>query len=346
MNNIPEFSIIIPCHNYGRFLRTTIDSILSQTLQNYEIIVVDDASTDDTSKIVKAYGDNIKYVHLIENIGPGAAWIEGLKHTTGKYICKLDADDWILNDFLLDTKKIFEIDRNIGIVIASAYDFFDGEDYAKLISVTTTDMELKAHEFRTRLLKGFFMRMPGVVLRKEAIKNTGLPIPELYMCHDWEYFLRISRNWKSFLIKKPGAVYRQHSNSVTKNAAIKNRIMKDFQLWLDISSEKATPYYINKKERRKLALSMAQTYLKLHCIPNYNILFYYRYILYFLNAGKLAAKESPLLLPSLIWFILSAVARLLGRRIVCTIKSDSNKKDNGVTHIKYLLPKSSYIICQ
>jgi len=326
-NNVAEFSIIIPCHNYGRFLRTTIDSILSQTLQNHEIIVIDDASTDDTSKIVKAYGDKIKYVHLIENIGPGAAWIEGLKHTTGKYICKLDADDWLLNDFLLNAKKVFEINRNIGIVIASVYEYLDGEDYANLFSVTTTDKELKADEFRSRLLNSFFMRMPGIVLRKEVIKDAGLPIPELYMCHDWEYFLRISRNWKSFLIKKPGAVYRQHSNSVTKNAAIENRMMKDFQFWLDVSS-------------------MAQTYLKLHCIPNYNFLFYYRYILYFFNAGKLATRESPLILPPLVWFILRRVARLLRKRIMRTRKSTGKQKDNGAIHIKYLLPNAGYIISQ
>jgi len=143
------------------------------------------------------------------------------------------------------------------------------------------------------------------------------------------------------LIKKPGAVYRQHSNSVTKNAAIENRMMKDFQFWLDVSSKKATPYYINEKERRKLALSLAQTYLKLHCIPSYNILFYYRYILHFFNAGKFVAKESPFILPSLVWFILGATTKLIGRRMKCEIKSVSNKEENEITHIKYLLPKSS-----
>jgi glycosyltransferase involved in cell wall biosynthesis len=346
MSNIPEFSIVIPCHNYGRFLRTAIDSILVQSLQDYEIIVIDDASTDDTSKIVKAYGDSIKYVHLKENIGPGAAWVEGIKHVNGKYICKLDADDWLLHNFLMDTKKVFEIDRNIGIVIASTYDYFEGEDYAKLFSVTTTDKELKAHEFRTRLLKEFFMRMPGTVLRREAIKDIGLPISELYIGHDWEYFLRISRNWKSFLLEKPGAVYRLHSRSVTRNAARSNRIMKDFQFWLDLSSKKATPYYINKKERKILALGMAQTYLRIQVILNYKIFYNYRYYLYLMNAGKLAAKESLLILPSLMWFILRDIARLLRRRIMSTTKSTGTHKDNGAIHIKYLLPNVRYIISQ
>ena len=346
MNNIPEFSIIIPCHNYGRFLRTAINSVLVQSLQNYEIIIVDDASTDDTSKIVRAYGNSVKYVHLKKNIGPGAAWVEGLKHVNGKYICKLDADDWLLNDFLIDAKKVFEIDRTIGIVIASVYEYLEGEDYAKLFSVTTTDKELKSDEFRARLLNKFFLRMPGTVLRQEAIKDAGLPITELYIGHDWEYFLRISKKWKSFLLEKPGAVYRLHSNSVTINAGKSNRIMKDFQFWLDVSSKKAIPYHINKKERRALSLSMAQTYLRIQIKPNDKIFFNYRCYLHLMSAGKLAARESPLILPSLIWFILRSIARLLRKRIMRTIKSTGMQKYNGAIHVKYLLPNEDYIISQ
>jgi len=342
MNNIPEFSIIIPCHNYGRFIGTAINSILVQSLQNYEIIVVDDASTDNTSKIVNAYGNSVKYIHLKENIGAGGAWVEGLNHVHGKYICKLDADDWLLDDFLINAKKVFELDRNIGIVIASVYEYSDGEEYAKLLSVTTTDKELKADEFRARLLKKYFMRMPGIVLRQEAIKDIGLPISELYMTHDWEYFLRISKNWKSFLLEKPGAVYRLHSSSVTTNAGRNNRIMKDFEFWLDVLSKKANPYHINIMERRILSLSMAQTYLRIQIKPNDKLFFNYRCYLHLMSAGKLATRESPLILPSLIWFILCGIARLLRKRIMRTIKSTGTQKDNGAIHIKYLLPNASF----
>lgn len=344
MSNIPDFSIIIPCHNYGRFLRTAIDSILVQSLQNYEIIVVNDASTDDTEKIVMDYGDRIKYIHIEENIGPGAAWLEGLKYVSGKYICKLDADDWLLNDFLIDTKRIFERDRHIGIVVASSYDYLEGKNNGKLFSVTTTNKELNAHEFRKRLLKEFFMRMPSTVLRHEAIKDSGLPIAELYIGHDWEYFLRISKNWKCFLLEKPGAVYRLHSKSVTKNSARSNRIIKDFQFWLDVSSKKATPHYINQKERRVLALGMAQTYLRIQGVPNYKIFFNFQYYWHIMNAGKLTARESPLILPSLIWFVLRGIAMLIGRIIMNKIIPISTQKDNEAMHIKYLLPNSDYTI--
>jgi glycosyltransferase involved in cell wall biosynthesis len=344
LSNIPIFSIIIPCHNYGRFLKRAIDSVLAQSLQNYEIIVVNDASTDDTEKIVMDYGDKIKYIPIDKNVGPGSAWVEGLKNVNGKYICKLDADDWLLNDFLIDTKRIFERDHHIGIVVSSTYDYLEGENNGNLFSVTTTDKELKAHEFRKRLLKEFFMRMPSTVLRHEAIKDVGLPIDELYIGHDWEYFLRISKKWKCFLLEKPGAVYRIHSRSVTKNSARTNRIMKDFQFWLDLSSKKATPYYINKKERRVLALAMAQTYLRIHGMPTCNIFYNYRSYCYFMNVGKLAAKESPLILPSLIWFVLRRITILLGRIIMKRILPTSRQKNSEDMHIKYLLPDTGHTI--
>ena len=186
--------------------------------------------------------------------------------------------------------------------------------------------------------------MPGIVLRKEAIKDTGLPISELYLVHDWEYFLRISKKWKSFLLEKPGAVYILHSNSVTINAGKGNRIIKDFQFWLDVSSKKTIHYYINKKERKALSLGMAQTYLKIQIMPNDKIFFNYRCYFHLMNAGKLAMRESPLILPSLIWFILHGIARLLKKRIMHTTRSTGTQKDNGTIHIKYLLPNADYII--
>lgn len=346
MKNKPEFSIIIPCYNYGRYIRTAIDSILIQTLQDYEIIVVDDASTDNTKEIVYTYGHSVKYVHLKKNVGAGAAWVEGLKQVNGKYICKLDADDWLLNDFLMNAKKIFEIDRNIGIVISSVYEYLEGEDYAKLFSVTTKNKKLSANEFRKRLLEKYFMRMPGIVLRQEAIKDTGFPISELFMAHDWEYFLRISKRWESFLLEKPGAVYRLHSNSVTIHAGKGNRIINDFQLWLDISAKKTIPYYINKQERRALSLCMAKTYLRIQIKPNDKIFFNYQCYLHLMSAGKLAMRVSPLIVPSLIWFILHSVAMFLKTRIVRIVKSTGIEKGSRVRHIKYLLPNTGYIISQ
>ncbi len=85
-------SVVVVNHNYGRFLRTAIDSALAQTYLDTEVVVVDDGSRDDSRSIIGSYGDEVVAV-LQQNGGQAAAWNSGLKMATGEAICFLDADD-------------------------------------------------------------------------------------------------------------------------------------------------------------------------------------------------------------------------------------------------------------
>ena len=87
-------SVIIPTFNSERYLAEAIDSVLSQTYQNIECIVVDDGSTDNTPAIVQGYGDRIRYIYQ-ENAERSAARNRGIVAATGQYISFLDADDFI-----------------------------------------------------------------------------------------------------------------------------------------------------------------------------------------------------------------------------------------------------------
>jgi glycosyltransferase involved in cell wall biosynthesis len=88
-------SVVIPAFNAGRFIRRTIDSILAQTYKDYEIIVVDDGSTDDTAEVVKVYGAKVRYVYQ-ENSGDGPARNAGIAVAKGDWISFLDHDDeWL-----------------------------------------------------------------------------------------------------------------------------------------------------------------------------------------------------------------------------------------------------------
>ncbi len=97
-----QVSVIITCHNYARYLSRAIRSAINQTIdeKDYEIIVVDDASTDETQSVMKTYSGKIKPLILKKNVGLAAARNEGLKSALGRFVLNLDADDYMDENLL------------------------------------------------------------------------------------------------------------------------------------------------------------------------------------------------------------------------------------------------------
>jgi glycosyltransferase involved in cell wall biosynthesis len=102
-------SVVIPAFNAGRFIKRTVDSILAQTYRDYEVIVVDDGSTDDTGEVVKSYGSKVRYIYQ-ENAGDGPARNTGIRAARGEWIAFLDHDDeWLAEKLRLQFELL---DRN------------------------------------------------------------------------------------------------------------------------------------------------------------------------------------------------------------------------------------------
>ena len=110
-----KVSVIIPAYNGELYISDAIESVLAQTYRDYEIIVVDDGSTDDTSKIVQAYGDRVHYIYQ-ENQGVAAARNQGIKVSTGKYIAFLDQDDFFLEDKLSEQVSCLKLHPAAGMI--------------------------------------------------------------------------------------------------------------------------------------------------------------------------------------------------------------------------------------
>jgi glycosyltransferase involved in cell wall biosynthesis len=108
-------SVVIPTHNNGTFVCEAIESVLAQSYQNREIIVVDDGSADGTRDILKPYLEKINYVFQ-ENQGPAVARNQGIRHSHGSYIAFLDADDVWLEDKLDRQMRLFREQKDVGMV--------------------------------------------------------------------------------------------------------------------------------------------------------------------------------------------------------------------------------------
>lgn len=147
MNN-KLVSIITPCYNGERHIGETIDSVLSQTYPNFEMIIVDDGSKDNSAKLVQKYQQKDKRIKLIKqtNAGSAAARNNGIRHANGRYIALLDADDVWLPNFL--EQQIHFMKKNHTVCVFSAYDRIDeksrpiGHTTNAKSFITTKDMKV------------------------------------------------------------------------------------------------------------------------------------------------------------------------------------------------------------
>ena len=132
-NQAPIVSVIIPAYNAERFIPQAIQSVLEQTYQSYEIIVVDDGSTDKTKDILKEFEDKVCCIYQ-ENQGPSAARNAGIKISQGRYICFLDADDIWTPDKLEVQVEFLECHPDISLVFSDHQDFDAGGGSVPLVS--------------------------------------------------------------------------------------------------------------------------------------------------------------------------------------------------------------------
>lgn len=215
MSNQNLVSIIISCYNLGQYVDEAVDSILTQSYQNFEIIIVNDGSTDKfTNNLLLNYHKPKTQVFITKNNGPAAARNFGIKKSQGKYICCLDADDKYASSFLHEAAFIFDNDKKhqVGIVSSDIQRF--GESF-ETISVP---------EYDPYLLANLNPLQSGSMFRKECwIKVKGYTENNHFFGYeDWDFWLKIvSKGYKWQIISKPLIYYRDRNNSVIKNA-VKN----------------------------------------------------------------------------------------------------------------------------
>ena len=131
MNYIYKVSIIITAHNYGKYLTQSIESALNQNYDNYEVIIIDDGSTDYTKEILKVYEPHPRVkVFNLEGIGLAAASNYGIKNAGGEYIIRLDADDYFDENILLVESNILDKHPEIGQVYP---DYYRVNQYGEII---------------------------------------------------------------------------------------------------------------------------------------------------------------------------------------------------------------------
>lgn len=164
-----KFSVLMPAYNASRFIQESIDSVLNQTFSDFELIIINDGSVDDTEKIILSYSDSrIKYVKNDRNLGLIKTLNEGLNYAHGEYIARIDADDIALPQWL---------DVQYKILIKQQVDFVQGrvlnmsEDGSKIFNNMYSNVDYDSNEISLILPFENCIGHPGVVVKTSIIKK-------------------------------------------------------------------------------------------------------------------------------------------------------------------------------
>jgi glycosyltransferase involved in cell wall biosynthesis len=202
-------SVIIPCYNQGIYLEKAIQSVVSQDYSFYEIIVVDDGSTDQTKQIAQKY-DIVKYIFQ-SNQGVSAARNNGIKNSNGELLVFLDADDWLLpNAFFINIKYLTQNPQ--AAFVSGAHElFYQPENKTWLIQKEVVDSHY------CRLLEGNYVGVPAAgMYQRWAFEEFQFDI-SLHYCEDYDLCLRIARKFPVIHHTQPIAVYNFHENNTSSN---------------------------------------------------------------------------------------------------------------------------------
>ncbi|MGB5435102.1 MAG: glycosyltransferase [Maribacter sp.] len=205
----PLVSVIIPCYNHGKYLSKAIQSVYSQSYPYFELIVVDDGSSDNTKSVCSDY-PKVNYVYQ-ENAGLSAARNMGVKHANGDYIVFLDADDWLLDQALEINLNYLKSDVNAAFVSGGYELYYEPEDKS-----WTIQQEVPEKHY-CKLLEGNFIGMHASVMYRHWVFEKFAYNVALRFCEDYNLYLQITRYFPMIHHTKLIAVYRKHNHNMSSN---------------------------------------------------------------------------------------------------------------------------------
>ncbi|MEW6620095.1 MAG: glycosyltransferase, partial [bacterium] len=204
-------SIIIPTYNAENFLPQAINSVVEQTYQDIEIIVVDDGSTDNTKRIIEPFMDKIYYIYK-DNGGSASARNVGIKSAKGEYIAFLDADDiWLPQKLELQInlfRQCQEIDwihTNLMLI----------DESGNIIGVRRVSDTLSGNIFKTLFMENWVLTS-SVMVKKDCFKMIGMFDEALSRTEDYDFWLRLAHHYKCGYLEQPLVKYRIHPTQKIK----------------------------------------------------------------------------------------------------------------------------------
>jgi len=220
---MPQISALASTYNGTEFVAETIESILNQTFEDFEFIIVDDCSTDDTAEIIRSFNDDrIKLFVLDKNVGVGAALSYGLTKVTSKYVAKVDSDDLYVPDRFQKQKDFLDNNPDVDLV-KSLIEYFTDDttlrkseryEYTKMVNEVDLNSVVTPEQIREELYMWCCVPHNSIMVRTEVMKKVGYD--NLRQGEDYKLVYMINKaGHKMDTIREKLVKFRLRGDSIT-----------------------------------------------------------------------------------------------------------------------------------
>ncbi len=214
----PTVSVIIPTYNRASLIGRAIQSVLDQTYQDCEIIVVDDGSTDDTGAILRSYGERIRTIRHSRNKGAGSARNTGIRQANGRYIAFLDSDDeWLRKKLEIQMEAMRTAPSVVGVVYSGTWRVKGERKWL----IPKPDQIPSDERLHRSLLSGAYMVLtPAALVKKECFETWGVFDERLPALEEWELWIRLSKSFRFLFVGEPHVIWHSVPGSLSTDRKV------------------------------------------------------------------------------------------------------------------------------
>ena len=253
----PTVSFVIPCYRLAHLLPQCINSILSQTYRDFEILIMDDCSPDDTPAVARSFTDpRVQHIRNDPNLGHLHNYNKGIRLARGKYIWLISADDYLRKPYVLERYvRLMDQHPNVGYVFCPCVGDRDGVEtqvWGRYPQARNRDRVIPGHELLRKLVRSDFVMASSGMVRRDCYETVSVFPLDMPWCGDWYLWCLFALSKDVGYLAEPMVGYReQHSDSMT------TKLTRD-SLDQCAKQEVAVPWIIRKKAAESGHARLAQ----------------------------------------------------------------------------------------
>jgi len=276
---MPTVSVCIPSYNYAQYLPKAIKGILEQTYTDFELIIVDDCSSENIAEIVQSIKDSrIRFIQNRKNLGIPHNWNRCLEEARGQYICILHADDWWEKTYLETMVGVLNRNSKVGMVFSSFYIYFQNKQASRLIQHFPRDRLFNGETFFTINVKENIVGTPTVMVRRECYQKLGPFDTQFRILQDWEMWLRIALHYDIAYVANPLGHWRAHGSNFSTIDRTEDRLFSEKskllqKVFKNFSPQKKHLLSLYKETRLTFAKQLYGFALKLELVRGHTKMF-------------------------------------------------------------------------